>query len=394
MYLSELYNILNIDFDYEDILINNIVTNSNEVTKGDIFLCINSGYKYIDEAIKNGCVGIIINEDINVNYDILTIKVKDTIKFLGLIASYIRSKFKGTLIAITGSMGKTTTKELLGHILSKFDKTLISEGSINNHIGIPSLLLKLNNSYKYVVLELGTNHIGEIKYLTDITRPDISIITNIGYSHIGNFETIENILKEKLNIKYKTLIVNGEDKYLKDVNAIKVYNNDYEYEPYINFYKMNYNLVIKVLELLNYKYEDFKIYLDSFRNISSRMNVISKNNKVIIDDAYNASYDSIMSGLKFIKKYNRQIIVLSEMLEIGNHNNMLYKNIFDYIKNNYNDYIVLTIGESIKEYSKLHFDNLNDIANYLNNMNYYEGDVIYIKGSHSYNLSSLIKDIE
>ena len=200
MYLSELYNILNIDFDYEDILINNIVTNSNEVTKGDIFLCINSGYKYIDEAIKNGCVGIIINEDINVNYDILTIKVKDTIKFLGLIASYIRSKFKGTLIAITGSMGKTTTKELLGHILSKFDKTLISEGSINNHIGIPSLLLKLNNSYKYVVLELGTNHIGEIKYLTDITRPDISIITNIGYSHIGNFETIENILKEKPHV--------------------------------------------------------------------------------------------------------------------------------------------------------------------------------------------------
>lgn len=394
MYLSELYNILNINFDYEDILINNIVTNSNEVTKGDIFLCINSGYKYIDKAIKNGCVAIIINEDINVNYDILTIKVKDTIKSLGLIASYIRSKFKGTLIAITGSMGKTTTKELLGHILSKFDKTLISEGSINNHIGIPNLLLKLNNSYKYVVLELGTNHIGEIKYLTDITRPDISIITNIGYSHIGNFETIDNILKEKLNIKYKTLIVNGEDKYLKDVNAIKVYNNDYEYEPYINFYKMNYNLVIKVLELLNYNYEDFKIYLDSFRNISSRMNVISKNNKVIIDDAYNASYDSIMSGLKFIKKYNRQIIVLSEILEIGNYNNMLYKNIFDYIKNNYNDYIVLTIGESLKEYNKLHFDNLNDIANYLNNMNYYEGDVIYIKGSHSYNLSSLIKDIE
>lgn len=394
MYLSELYKILNLDFNSEDLFINHIVTNSNEVNKGDIFLCINTGYKYIDEAIKNGCVGIIINEDILVNYNILTIKVKDTIKTLGLIATYIRNKYKGTVIAITGSMGKTTTKELLGHVLSKYDKTLVSEGSNNNHIGIPNLLLKLNNEYKYVVLELGTNHVGEIKYLTDITKPDISIITNIGYSHIGNFKTIENILKEKLNIKYKALIVNGEDNYLKNVNATKVYYNDYEYEPNINFYKMNYNLVIKVLELLSFNYNDFKKYLDSFKNIDSRMNIIKRNNKDIIDDAYNASYDSIMAGLEYIKKYDRQIIVLSEMLEIGEYKKQLYKNIFGYIKNNYKNYIILTIGKDIKKYNNLHFNNIKDISNYLNKLDYDVGDVIYIKGSHKYNLSSLVKDIE
>lgn len=394
MYLSELYKILNLDFNSEDLFINHIVTNSNEVNKGDIFLCINTGYKYIDEAIKNGCVGIIINEDILVNYNILTIKVKDTIKTLGLIATYIRNKYKGTVIAITGSMGKTTTKELLGHVLSKYDKTLVSEGSNNNHIGIPNLLLKLNNEYKYVVLELGTNHVGEIKYLTDITKPDISIITNIGYSHIGNFKTIENILKEKLNIKYKSLIVNGEDNYLKNVNATKVYYNDYEYEPNINFYKMNYNLVIKVLELLSFNYNDFKKYLDSFKNIDSRMDIIKRNNKDIIDDAYNASYDSIMAGLEYIKKYDRQIIVLSEMLEIGEYKKQLYKNIFGYIKNNYKNYIILTIGKDIKKYNNLHFNNIKDISNYLNKLDYDVGDVIYIKGSHKYNLSSLVKDIE
>jgi len=210
MYLSEILNLIG-NYNYEDKKFNKITIDSREITSNDIFICINTGYKYIEDAIKRGAICIIVEKDINCS--ILTIKVNDTKKTLGIIAKYIRSKYKGKVIAITGSNGKTTTKELLSYVLSSKYKVLKNIGTNNNHIGVPSTILKLDNSYDYLVLELGTNHIGEIKYLSDIVNPDIAVITNIGFSHIGNFSTIDNIFKEKMDIvKDSTILfVNGVD---------------------------------------------------------------------------------------------------------------------------------------------------------------------------------------
>ena len=206
MFLSDLLGLLDLKLDVDDLWINHFKTDSREITPGDAFIAINDGYKYALDAIKRGAIIIITEKDIDVSSFVL--KVDDTIKVLGKIAHYLRLQYEGMVIAITGSNGKSTTKEMLTHLLSKKYKVLSNYGSLNNHIGVPNTLLGIDNSYDYVILELGTNHPGEIKYLADIVKPDLGLITNIGASHIGNFGSKKKILEEKLNIKTPTTILN------------------------------------------------------------------------------------------------------------------------------------------------------------------------------------------
>lgn len=389
MYLSEILNLIG-NYKFEDKLINKITIDSRLVENNDIFICINSGYKYVDSAIKKGAICIICENDIN--SDVLTIKVDDTKKVLGILARYIRSKYNGKVIAITGSNGKTTTKELLSYILSSKYKVLKNIGTSNNHIGIPNTLLKLNNSYDYAVLELGSNHIGEIKYLSDIVNPNIAIITNIGLSHIGNFKSIDNIFKEKMDIvKDNTILfVNGEDKYLNNTNGIKVYSDEYKYKCSIPYLQIDYNLVFKVCEYLKIDINYIYGIINNFKNCSSRMEFIENDNITIIDDSYNASYESVVNGLNSLKKYNNKLIILGDMLELGEYSNKLHSSLQSII-DNIDNYYLITIGKytSILN-SNIHFINIEELIIFLYSINYNEYDVIYIKGAHSMKLYSII----
>lgn len=391
MYLSDILNLLDIKDNINDFKINKIRIDSRLVNDNDIFITINSGYKYIDDSINRGCKVIIT--DINYNNDnIYVIKVKDTIKVLGIIAKYIRSKYNGTIIGITGSNGKTTTKELLTYILSTKYKVLYTKGSLNNHIGVPSTLLELDNTYDYVVLELGSNHMGEIKYLSDIAKPNISIITNIGYSHIGNFKNINNTLKEKLSIG-GLLFLNGEDKLLKDKNGIKVYLDSYNYICSIKHFTMNYYLVFKVCEYLNLNIDEVISIVSRFNIYNSRMNIINYNNIILIDDTYNASYESVINGIDSLNKYNNKLIILGDMLELGSKKYYLYKNLNKYICNIDNIYLI-TLGNNRLLDSNIHFKDIYDLNKYICNINYNDYDVIYIKGAHKMNLISTVNIIK
>lgn len=396
MFLSEIIYILGCEYFIKDKRIKEIKIDSRNLNKGDLFICINNGHNYIEEAVRKKVSAIIVDRDIEYDIDIPIIKVDNTIKALGIISSYIRNKYNGIVIAITGSNGKTTTKELLSFILNNYGKVLKNIGTENNHIGIPKALLKLNNSYNYVVLELGTNHIGEIEYLTNIVKPDYAIITNIGTSHIGNFGSIDNILKEKLSIKSEntTLIINGENEYLKDIEGIRVYNDSYDYIPSIDLYKMNYYLVFKLLEYLNFNLNEVYESLKGFKNINSRMEKYIVNNITLIDDSYNASYESVIGGLNSLDKDSRKIIVLGDMLELGEYSKELHIKVGEFI-NNMNNTILITIGNETKYINNdIHFNDLEVLKEYLELFDFVDNDIIYLKGSNKIGLYKLVPSIK
>ena len=407
MHLSEINKVVD-GIIYNDVYINKIKTNSKEIEKGDLFLAINKGHDYINEAIDNGAVAIISEIDVdNIPY----IKVNSSIAALGKIANYIRNKYSIPLIAITGSVGKTTTKELISLVLSKKYKVLKSLKNNNNHIGLPLTLLNLDDSYDIIVAELGMNHQGEIDYLSKICNPNYAVITNIGSAHIGNLGSKKNILKAKLEIlnsmKDGYLIINNEDKYLKKVkykNIIKVdksslniknYQDNIEFDINnihfkINTYKhllIDFLIAIKIGMIFNVDLNLISEALVEYQNSEGRLNII-KSKYTIIDDSYNSSFESLIGGLEILKDENKfKYIVIGDMLELGKYSYKYHKKINKYLKK-INNKQVLLIGKYTKVIKGKHFNNIEDIINYLKeNINI--DDIIYLKGSRMMHLDKI-----
>lgn len=397
MKLSEINNTLKGKIN-KDVSFNKIKMNSKDITTNDVFLAINKGHNYIDEAINNGAVGIISEYDL----DYPSIKVDNSILALGKIANYIRNLYDIPLIAITGSVGKTTTKELIYSVLSKKYKVLKSEKNKNNNIGCPLTLLNLDETYDIIVLEFGMNHFNEISYLSKICNPDYAIITNIGTAHIGNLGSKKNILKAKLEIldgmSNKNIIVNNKDRYLKKIrNAIKVdekrlnviYKNENEFiiDNVIFNYKYKHILpdifiAIKVGLLFDINLKLISEAISKFEPIDGRLNIINREYK-IIDDSYNSSYESLIEGLKSLDN-NFKYIVLADMLELGKFSIKYHKKVNKYLKKIKNKKVLL-IGNYTKYIDGIHFENLDELILFLKS-NINKGDTIYIKGSRKFNL--------
>ena len=406
MKLSEINKILNGKIN-KDITFNKIRTSSKEIEKGDLFLAINKGHDYINEAIKNGATAIISEKYL----DIPSIKVDDSILALGQIAHYIRNLYNIPLIAITGSVGKTTTKELIYLVLSKKYKVLKSNKNQNNHIGLPLTLLNLDETYDIVVTELGMNHFNEISYLSKICNPDYAIITNIGTAHIGNLGSKKNILKAKLEIldgmNEKKLIINNEDKYLKKIkNTIKVdtkslniknikfgFIQEFDIED-VHFVFNSFKhllddvyIAIKVGLLFNIDLNLISEAISEYQTMDGRLNIINKEYK-IIDDSYNSSYEALIGGLDILKnESNKKFIILGDMLELGKYSIKYHKKINKHL-NKIKNKEVLLIGNYTKLIKGIHFDSIDEIIGYLKN-NIKENNIIYIKGSRKFNLDKI-----
>ncbi len=409
MYLSEINKVVD-GIIYNDVYINKIKTNSKEIEKGDLFLAINKGHDYINEAINNGAVAIISEIDVdNIPY----IKVNSSIAALGKIANYIRNKYSIPLIAITGSVGKTTTKELISLVLSKKYKVLKSLKNNNNHIGLPLTLLNLDDSYDIIVAELGMNHQGEIDYLSKICNPNYAVITNIGSAHIGNLGSKKNILKAKLEIlngmKDGYLIINNDDKYLKKIkykNIIKVdksslniknlnYQDNIEFDINnihfkINTYKhllIDFLIAIRIGMIFNVDLNLISEALVEYQNSEGRLNII-KSKYTFIDDSYNSSFESLIGGLEMLKDENKfKYIIIGDMLELGKYSYKYHKKINKYLKK-FNNKQVLLIGKYTKVIKGKHFNNVENIINYLKE-NINTDDIVYIKGSRMMHLDKI-----
>lgn len=413
------------------------------IKKGDCYIGIKGekfdGNKFWETALENGADTVIIQgvnfkeKDIEKWKNKNIIKVEDTLEALYEIAKYKRSLYNIPVIAITGSVGKTSTKDMVANVVSQKYKTLKTQGNHNNNVGLPFTILELQDE-EAMVLEMGMNHFGEIRLLTSIAKPTMCIITNIGTSHIGNLGSRKNILKAKLEIlegsKEPVVIINNDNDLLhkwyeenkENINIhtygikensmlnatnIKLEEQSSSFECKINEKVENIKVNVggkhfvlnalcaltvgKILEISN----DKLVYgIENFELTQKRMDIYNlKNDIKIINDAYNASFESMQASLHVLSEYKdrRKIAVLGDMFELGEFSKELHKKVGEEVAKNKID-ILIANGENAKyiiETAKEKLDNEN--IYYLNAKEEIEeilqkisktGDVILFKASN------------
>jgi UDP-N-acetylmuramoyl-tripeptide--D-alanyl-D-alanine ligase len=346
-----------------DLMVSGVSIDSREINIGDMFLAIQGesfdGHDFIEKAIDKGAALVITQrtlEKCNIPY----VLVKDTLKALQDIARYYRNKFQIPFVAVTGSSGKTTTKDMISSVLSQKFKVLKTEGNFNNAIGLPLTLFKLQYDHEIAVLEMGMSSLGEISLLSDIVRQDVGVISNVGIAHIEKLGSRENILQAKLELfsyfdKDSTAVINGDndmlvgfhsDKYrvikygLKENNDIFAYSIEEKGDEGIDFsvdlegvqsdftvalpgMHNVYNALsaITVARLFDMEAEDIRRGLKSFKPSKMRMDIINLASGVkLISDVYNANPESMRAAidvLKVLKSDGRKICILGDMLELG-----------------------------------------------------------------------------
>ena len=342
MDLRELTKIVNGEcFNYKKMSVDSFKTDTRLISEKDCFIALEGknydGNEFINDDL--GCKLVITDKDIKLN-SIPVIRVDDTYDTLYYLTKDKLSRHNKPVIGITGSNGKTTLKELIYSILSTKYNVLKNEGNKNNIVGVFETVQRLNEKHDIVLLELGMNHKGELKKLSDMINPNTAIITRIGSSHIGNLGSRYNIFKAKMEITSSlngTLIVNGDDKYLKKVKAYKCgtkCNSDliaYNINLYDNYLTFNISLdkeylvkfnkntleyipmileAIKVGLIYNIDIKDIIKVIENYKSYDKRLNEIVLSNYTIIDDSYNASYESMRCGLNSIRKRSGKKIII------------------------------------------------------------------------------------
>ena len=411
---------------FKNTKINNIITDTRKIKRNDLFIALKgkkyNGHDYIDKIKKAS--GIIVEEDVKIDINIPIIKVASTYQALEDIGAHFRNLYNIPLIAITGSNGKTTLKELISYILESKYQVLKNSDSKNNIIGVSDTLFNLNNKHDIIVMEMGMNHFDEIKQLSRLCKPSTAIITNIGSSHIGYLKSKKNIFKAKLEITEGLtgeLLVNGDDKYLKKVKKSykcgKNHNNDliayniYSNNDLISFsiyvdkeYRITFNnpgvhfinsilLAIKTCLIYDIDINTIIDRINTFKMVDKRMNIQKIKNTTIVDDCYNASYESTKAGLEILSKIsNDKIIVLADMLELGKYSKKYHAKL-NYILNKIQDKEVLTVGNYTKYINGKHFNNNKELVEYLDNMKF-NNKYIYLKGSRGMHLEEVREYIE
>ncbi|MAU54346.1 MAG: UDP-N-acetylmuramoyl-tripeptide--D-alanyl-D-alanine ligase [Flavobacteriaceae bacterium] len=379
MLSSELYNYFKES--------SSVSTDTRLINKGSIFFALKGenfdGNKFAEEAIKSGASYAVIDDQSLNNPKF--IKVKNVLKSLQDLSKFHRSKLlKTKIIALTGSNGKTTTKELISEVLKKKYKIISTIGNLNNHIGVPLTLLRIKQNTEIAIVEMGANHLNEIKLLTDIINPDFGLITNFGKAHLEGFGSIEGVIKGKSEL-YDFLIKNDKKAFINNDDYIqnqfignKISFSKEDKSNYIfkevkdtNYAGLNYNDFIVDSKLTgNYNYHNiaFATSIGLYFNISiekikeaisnyipsnNRSQIIKKNNKLIILDAYNANPTSMISAINsLIKKQGNKSVILGDMFELGNQSEKEHHDLIDFcVKNNFEN-IFLIGNEFFKQKDK------------------------------------------
>lgn len=428
----------------EDLECKNFSRDTRKLEKGDIYIGIKGetfdGSKFWRQALENGASCVIVE---NIDFSDkdkkefegkTIIKVENTLEALYSIARYKRSLYHIPVIAITGSVGKTSTKDIVANVVNQKYRTLKTIGNNNNNIGLPFTILRMQEE-EAMVLEMGMNHFGEISLLTSIAKPTICIITNIGTSHIGNLGSRENILKAKLEIlegnQSQTVIINNDNDLLhkwyeenknkinintygikekSDLNASHIVLNELSSEFTCNLdgkdekiivpvggehFILNSLCAVMVGKILKINSEKIIKGIEEFELTKKRMDITELENGVkIINDAYNASLESMTASLKVLSEFkqNRKIAVLGDMLELGEYSQKLHEKVGEEVYRNKIDMLMCS-GKNAKYIAKRAkelgmpeeniycFETKEEIVNKLKEVSK-KGDVILLKASN------------
>ncbi len=413
-----------------------VTKDSRETPEGSLYIALRGerfdGNDFIKNAYEGGAAAAL--GEAECAFSKPYVKVKDGKRALLDIAKGYRKKFDIPSVAVTGSVGKTTTKEMIASVLSEKFNTLKTEGNFNNEIGMPLTALRLDNCHEIAVFEMGMSHFGEIENMTAVANPDMAVISNIGMSHIGNLGSRENILKAKLEIvkglkPNGVLAVNGDDELLSKIGipcvkyglgencGVRGFNVTednggctFETEMCGKVYKIRvnipgrhnvYNALAAIAVGLNFGVEPEKIVagIGKAESVGSRMNIKNIGGIKLISDCYNASPDSMRASLSVLKaEPGRRIAVLADMLEMGDFANDAHIEIGKEAA--FADAVV-TVGSLGRLIAKgavgaktvKSFDTNAEACGFLKTF-LRPGDTVLVKGSNSMKLSEISEFIE
>lgn len=437
--LSQIASYLNIEENFADTEISGVEKDNRKVKPGDLFVAIRGenfdGHDFAASAVENGAVAVLCERELNLKVPCLI--VENTVLGLQKIASGYRNNFTPKVVGVTGSVGKTTTKEMIASVLSEKYNTLKTEGNLNNEIGLPFTVFNLNTSHEAAVIEMGMNHFGEISRLTHVARPDIAVISAIGESHIEFLGSKEGILKAKLEIleglsENGTVILNGDDEYLWSLRGKlpfkTVYygseNSDVDLFAIKTDSSIN-EIIFKIREIPNFEFiincggehnlknslaavavglelgvstEQIKAGLLKFENTGMRQKIIEKNGRKIICDCYNANPDSMRAALKLLSAaQGRKIAVLADMLELGESSISAHIELGETAVKSA-DIIMVTgnmrdlVAQGAKGHNVYTFEDTDALSLKLKEI-WQEGDTILVKASRGMRLERVVEKV-
>ena len=412
-----------------------VSTDTRNIQPGSVFFALKgdnfNGNKYAIEAIEKGCAYAVVDEETNQNEKI--IKVENTLVALQQLASFHRSQFDIPVLSITGTNGKTTTKELISSVLQKKYKTTYTKGNLNNHIGVPLTLLEINSHTEFAVVEMGANHPGEIKTLCEIAKPNFGIITNVGRAHLEGFGSFEGVVNTKTEMYAyikehdgKVFVNSNNQILLNHIENLSIISYGFDdkadiigiesvSDPFLELQwktknethgsLLKTNLVgeynsenvlaaICVGNYFNICIEDINDAISSYFPSNNRSQILKTKTNTLLLDAYNANPTSMNVAIEnfFKMKGEHKTMILGDMLELGEENINEHEKILNKIKDSGISNLILvgkTFYSLANHINAKCFNNIDELREYLK-LEPIDKSLILIKGSHGIHLERII----
>lgn len=431
-----------------NLTVNYVSTDSRTITHGEVFVALKGphfdGTKFVADVQSKGAIAAVVESFVDV--DLPQIKVPNALKAYGKIASNVAKQANVKTIAVTGSVGKTSVKEMCAAILSQCGKVLATEGNFNNEVGVPHTLMRFQPDYDFAVVELGANHIGEIAYTTELTRPDVAILNNVAEAHLEGFGDIFGVVRAKGEI-FNSLtdkgvaIVNGDSPY-KDYwlthleqklpseqiiqFSIEQNHDNWIWADNIHLndqgcacFDMNYNGTVTAIELvvpgrhnvanalaaavaclkLGANINDVIAGLNSAQGAKGRVNLLNVSDSIrLIDDSYNANVQSVKAAADLLVSYqHNSILVLGDMGELGTDARRYHQEVGEYakaagVKKLYSFGVLSQSASDVFAQDGCHFSNQSQLIESLTSLlhNTTDKTTILVKGSRSAKMENVV----